>query len=313
MRVKWLIPALIVAVLIWAFKFVREGFSDPRVKRPVATDRALVSKIEARAPGGVSVQSYVSVLQDYFDTVYTPDPNPPTPQQVDAYLGGKTTLSPADKEALRDLIVQIFYVDLQQTAAQREAQQVQFQPTAALQDSWAAPPISEIAVPGGYATSDPNPVMPGTTRAPTQPMGRGSVEPAYMPTIAEQATGTSYVPTPTGITVSSALAEVKVPAQEIRGPRIPKERGVATSMADGTPADPTQMLPELYGPQGGNGRGGGSSSGTIGALPGGANQVGLDPLALSGSGNAMPMVTLPDSMIKMEPVPFLADFSSFFR
>lgn len=307
---KW-VHLLLLGVLVFALSlFVRrESFTEPGVSRPASSDAGLVSKIKAEGPIGVDVEAYVRVLQKFYDNVYTPAPNKPTTQMVDTFLNGsEMSLTPQDKTVLRQIILQVFKIQSELTAAQREAQQVIFQPSAsALQDSMAA--SSQEGGPG--ATDVGETVF--TQLGQLNPLGRGGSGAAYAidlqaynedTPLAVNATqrSSSSTGTPFRTSMESEMAGATVPTRPLYGPRVPKERGEARKPSAVAPLDPSRQYPDLIGPPDGKGR---EPSPFVGN-----NALGTTtPLPEQGQG---PQVTFPN-MPKFEPLPVLADFSKIYQ
>ena len=92
----------------------------------------------------------------------------PTEQAVDAFIDGReVSLTPTDKQALKEIIMQWFKIKRSAVGAQRETQQIQFTPSADMLGTETTEPNK-----GGPSPTDVgNTVM--TELSQVLPMGRG--------------------------------------------------------------------------------------------------------------------------------------------
>lgn len=277
----------------------------------------------------VSEEVDKSVIDAFRREVIQGSPDTPTPQAVDAFLGTQT-LTGADKQRLRGILIQTFQIR-QGPAEEREAKQIKFQPDGTLlQPKMAALPVPDNAPPGDYVTADPDPVLPDTKKMAQLPsMGRGGSDTqagaytwnlaAYQQQdVAGQYKGRGIPPAtvpPTHVReMMSTMAGTVTQTNDIYGPRVPKERGVAWTRA-AVSEDSSRAYPPMTGPGqsmrpggGAGGAGGTGDDGLSGAFPGGCKPLEQAP--------PIPRQTLEvviPNMPKTEPVPFLGDFSGFYK
>lgn len=143
-----LVVLLLVALVLWIWD-VREHYVDPEqcdpanpnkkpctpiVKRPTMQDTSWLSKIDAEAPFDGDHETYIRVLQSFYDQVYVPKPTKPTDKDVEAFIRGPGgSVAGIDPNALRKIIAAGFRVEETGTAAAREAAELKFKPSKALQ------------------------------------------------------------------------------------------------------------------------------------------------------------------------------------
>ena len=305
------LAVLLLASLLWA----RESFTNPDVLAPTKGDKALESKIKAMGPSGVNVDAYISQLSTFYENVYKTSPMEPTEQQVDAYLNGiESSINPNDKGPLKAIILDWFNIRRSGSAAEREAQQMTFEPSvSALQDSMAAAEGDRTEA----ETTVGNTVM--TQLAQMNPLGRGGKGEVYGLDAYNQDTPLSYNPTlrqqasggPGGtpfITVQSGLADVPVKTQEIYGPRVPKDGRGSRNPRATAPPDPSKAYPLLLGPDAAPRKGALDRQAT--PLSGNNALQGTNlGSTLPAKSVGLPLVTLPNT-VEVEPIPVLADFSN---
>ena len=351
----WVFVLLVLVLVLWK---TREGFEVPSViagvKQPTIDDPVLVSKITSVMPEGSTLNTYISVLKDYYDTVFLNTKTTPSIQEVQTYLF-QQSISSADREALAKIMPGIFKANIL-----IDEQNVQFVPDGTdIQPMMAAEPVKENAVPAGYETSDKDPVMP-KSKAMFQ---RSSLERGDGPNVApyswnlaayQQDTIQSvpgkqsnpYVPKMIGTTEHmSTMAGTVTQTNEIYGPRIPKRS--AADMVTKPDENSDKIFPDLYSPVGVGGINrhkkvsesknsnveGCPVPGSVGGpgsvdVPGsvrGPGSVDVPGSAVIGSTvpglNEMTSpeyvpisrMVIPSNVSKMEPVPFLNDFSKFYR
>jgi len=145
-----LVVLLLIALVLWLWD-VREHYVDPEqcdpanpdkkpctpvILRPSMENASWVSKIDAEAPIDGDDETYIRVLQAFYDQVYVPKPTKPTTADVEAFLRSPAGNVPGvDPNALRKIIAAGFRVEEVGTAAAREAAEVKFQPSEALHPS----------------------------------------------------------------------------------------------------------------------------------------------------------------------------------
>lgn len=342
---KTILGGALLAVLLSSF-FVREGFSAEGVTRPSADDASLVSKIRSTGPADVNVDLYVTVLRDFYDSVYVPSADSPTLQAVDAFIGQKDVLRPADKAPMRELILHVFSIS-PGPAVDREKQQIVFTPDATLlQPQMSTPGVHESSAPGDYVTADPTPVLPDSkkmSQIPTLDRGGSSTNAgAYTWNLAayqnEDVAGMYKGPMPKPVVPwpvkgvvegMSTMADAKTTTNEIYGPRVPKMGTKPPSLPSAKPdGSDGRAYPLLYGPAVTGGKvtngaaGGGSGGGFDKPYPGGSGPLAQGPDAdgYIADGIGVPDgITSPPIMFRVppkvnaEPLPFLNDFSKFFH
>lgn len=328
----WVLVLLLVILIVWK---TREGLAVPTiiagVKEPSISDPYLVSKIESIMPPDSRLDTYIAVLKDYYATVFSTTKKTPSVQEVQSYLV-QQSITPGDIEALTKIMPDVF------TTMEYDTKTPGFIPDGTLiQPKMAAEPVKDNAKYGEYETSDKDPVMPKSKVMPQIPSlerGGGPDVAAYTWNLAayqqdsvESIPGgksNPYVPKiPGTIEHMSTMAGAVTQTNEIYGPRIPKQALTAQS-EQVSYIDPNMMLPNLYAPIGvkplNKGSGGsGDPMATLGSLASGACDIGdsigpgdLSVLAVSADYVPVERVPIPDTT-KTEPVPFLADFSKFFR
>ena len=120
----WLLAAIAFLLFAWGY---RESFTDPefKVTRPVKGDPVWLNKIDAAAPLGGDDDTYIQVLQAFYDRVYAPSPTKPRDVDVEAFLKSPAATVPGiDPVSLRKIITNAFHIDLSLSAAAREQQQL---------------------------------------------------------------------------------------------------------------------------------------------------------------------------------------------
>jgi hypothetical protein len=249
------------------------------------------------------------VINDFNDTVVKGSSESITPQAVDAYLGQQGTLSPTEKGQLRPILLQVFGVK-QGPADLKEAGQIKFQPDGnALQPKMGSLlPIEDNAPPGTYVTADPEPVLPDTKKMPKIPTlnrgGSGEAE-AYTWDLAAYQQGDvagqypsrgippATIPPKNVREGMSTMAGTTTITNEIYGPRVPKQRGPQKPSGNGL--DGSELYPPMYGP-------------SLRPLPKTA-KTGLGDL--TGQDTIPPTAFQIPALPKIDPVPYLPDFSAF--
>jgi hypothetical protein len=118
------LPLLLAIGLLLLALYAREHFTDPefRVTRPERNAEWL-SKIDAEAPIGGNDDSYIKVLQQFYDTIYVPAATKPKDTDVEVFVN-KITDPDIDKPSLRKIIASGFKVQLTETASAREQRQL---------------------------------------------------------------------------------------------------------------------------------------------------------------------------------------------
>jgi hypothetical protein len=92
--------------------------------------KAWESKVSAQAPSSADRAAYISVLANFYDTIYTPSPTKPTEAQVDTFLASSAgTVNGVDIPSLKRILVDGFHIDRSSTAAQREEKTQMFKPS----------------------------------------------------------------------------------------------------------------------------------------------------------------------------------------
>jgi hypothetical protein len=137
---SWLLIA--IAAMLLVLMTLREHYVEREGpgERPSfdgAEGAAWRSKIEAQIPIGGSDDDYMTALQKFYDTIYSPmrtanKTASPKDTEVETFLDG-LTIPNISKDALRQIILSGFSIDRTLSAAAREQKQVKFQPTEALQ------------------------------------------------------------------------------------------------------------------------------------------------------------------------------------
>lgn len=273
------------------------------------TDADVSSAIQTFAPSA-NKEVYRSVIQDFNDTVVKGSSESITPQTVDSYLGQQGALSATEKGQLRSILLQVFGVK-QGPADLKEAGQIKFQPDGnALQPKMGSLlPIEDNAPPGTYVTADPEPVLPDTKKMPKIPTlnrgGSGEAE-AYTWDLAAYQQGDvagqypsrgippATIPPKNVREGMSTMAGTTTITNEIYGPRVPKQRGPQPKPT-GNGLNDSELYPPMYGP----------------SLRPNA------PVTKTGIGDLTGQDTIPPTAFqipalpKIDPVPYLADFSAF--
>jgi hypothetical protein len=131
------IAAMLLVMMTLRERYVeREGPGErPSFDGPEGA--AWRSKIDAQIPIGGSDDDYMTALQSFYDTVYSPMRTAnatasPKDTQVETFLDG-ITIPNISKDALRQIILSGFSIDRTGSAAAREEKQVKFTPTEALE------------------------------------------------------------------------------------------------------------------------------------------------------------------------------------
>lgn len=272
------------------------------------TDADVSSAIQTFAPSA-NKEVYTSVINDFNDTVVKGSADTITPQAVDAYLGQQGALSATEKSQLRSILLQVFGVK-QGPADLKEAGQIKFQPDGnSLQPKMGSLlPVEDNAPPGTYVTADPEPVLPDTKKMPKIPTlnrgGSGEAE-AYTWDLAAYQQGDvagqypsrgippATIPPKNVREGMSTMAGTTTITNEIYGPRVPKQRG--PSKPSGNGLDDSELYPPMYGP-------------SMGPLPKTA-KTGLGEL--TGQDTIPPTAFQIPALPKIDPVPYLPDFSAF--
>jgi hypothetical protein len=137
---SWLLIA--IAAMLLLLMTLREHYVEREGpgERPSfdgAEGAAWRSKIDAQIPIGGSDDDYMTALQKFYDTIYSPmrtanKTASPKDTEVETFLDG-LTIPNISKDALRQIILSGFSIDKTLSAAAREQKQVKFQPTEALQ------------------------------------------------------------------------------------------------------------------------------------------------------------------------------------
>jgi hypothetical protein len=125
MRWVYLLIALYMAIMLCMVSASREGFTDPdqRVRAPCVCDSSTTqmcpnacqvweSKITALAPSDAYAPDYISVLSQFYTTIYLPASSKPTEAIVDTFLASPAgTVSGVDTASLKLLIMDGFHID----------------------------------------------------------------------------------------------------------------------------------------------------------------------------------------------------------
>ena len=160
----WLLIAIAVALL--ALMTLRERYVEREGpgERPSfdgAEGGAWRSKIDAQIPIGESDDDYMRALQKFYDEVYFPLRNTnrtasPKDTQVESFLDS-LSIPNVSKDALRQILLSGFSIDRTQSAAAREAKQVKFTPTEALQPRDGVDQVYAHRTQGLYVPADSRP------------------------------------------------------------------------------------------------------------------------------------------------------------
>lgn len=99
---------LFLAALVVLFQY-REGF-NPATERPSESDTSLRKAIEAFAgtTDYTVTTGYISSIQGFYDKVYLPKKETPTPQQVQTFVDGETLQAGMTKDTLKRAIDYVF-------------------------------------------------------------------------------------------------------------------------------------------------------------------------------------------------------------
>ena len=345
---------VLVLLLLFILWNSREGFTVPSVvagvKEPSIDDPTLVATITAAMPTGSKIATYIAILKDYYNTVFSDTKTTPSTWEIQTYLF-QQPISSADRSALTNIMPDIFATTVISDSPQ------EFVPEKTLiQPSMAAEPVKENAKPGTYETSDKDPVMPKSkvmTQRSSLERGDGPNVAAYTWNLAayQQDTVQSvpgakpnpYIPKlPGAVEHMSTMAGGITHTNEIYGPRVPKMAPAATS--PDVSAFDSRIYPNLYSPTGvrrkhghrtdtgmfGTGTGVGTDTGMFGTGTGAGTDTGMFGTG-TGAGTGIPTrgdlavatstpdyvpisgMKIPDNIPKTEPVPFLNDFSKFYR
>ena len=192
-----------------------------------------------------------------------------------------------------------------------------------------AEPVRYNAKPATYETSDKDPVMPRSkAMAQRSSLERGEpgIPYAWNPESYRQDTVQSipgkpnpYVPKLGSVEHMSTMADAVTQTNEIYGPRVPK-MVPSTPDSVASQAD-SRIYPNLYSPFGvrkksgpGTDSAGGVGSG-VGSGVSGPKAPSGDLALLKSAPGYVPIsgMKIPDNIPKTEPVPFLNDFSKFYR
>jgi hypothetical protein len=295
------------------------------VKQPSIDDPVLITKIKSVIPAESTINTYIAVLKDYYDTVFLNTKTTPSTREIQSYLF-QQSISSADREALAKIMPEIFKANIL-----ADEGSVQFVPDGTdIQPTMAAEPVKDNAVPAGYETSDKDPVMPKSKamfQRSSLERGDGlNVAPyswnlaAYQQDTVQSVPGKQsnpYVPKLIGTTEHmSTMAGTVTQTNDIYGPRIPKR--LASDPLTVIQEDTSdRIFPGLYSPIGARGIKLPTTAASVydPEVPGtavvGSKVPGLDETV---SPDYVPIsrMTIPP-VSKMEPVPFLNDFSKFYR
>jgi hypothetical protein len=137
---KWLllaIAAMLLVLMTLRERYVEREGPGERPSFDGAEGAAWRSKIDAQIPIGGSDDDYMTALQSFYDTVYSPmrtanKSASPKDTQVETFLDG-ITIPNISKDSLRQIILSGFSIDRTGSAAAREEKQVKFTPTEALE------------------------------------------------------------------------------------------------------------------------------------------------------------------------------------
>lgn len=154
----WILVAIAGILMLLS---AREMFSDPRVKVPSESDKALMSKIEAAIPFGQDAKKYVPAVKAFYDKVYVPAELNPKDKDIDTFLETSDAAN-LNKDALRQILTNVFYTDSTITAASKEEKQVTFKPSEGLlQPDMAKDPLYKPPQPYSPEDSRDGPVSEG--------------------------------------------------------------------------------------------------------------------------------------------------------
>lgn len=317
---KWGFEIILVVFLLFVWVILRrEGF-DPK-------DPALMTAIQAVAPPGANLTTYVDALQDFDETVFKYSDLPITMNEIQYYIV-QHKIQSTDAEPLKKLMAERYLGKKRDTMLPVDIPAGMTYP---------AEPISDIIKPQPYESNDKDPVLPNSKpmfQFSSMDRGLGNTNVAayswdiknYTQDSVEgqmQGVGLVHVPRLGHMNEGfSVMAGSVTTTNDVYGPRIPKVKpsGTAGSSAE----DSTRMYPALYGP--GNPYGEAqapiiipTATGATGTSPEADKKAATEALAASMTGGCqLPpkgptySMTMPD-MAKTEPVPFLGDFSKFFR
>jgi len=136
----WLLVA--IAAMLLMLMTLREHYVErdgpglrPSFQGPEGA--AWRSKIDAQSSIGASDDDYMTALQKFYDTIYSPmrtanKTASPRDTEVEAFLDANT-FPGVSKDSLRQIILSGFSIDRSGSAAAREQKQVKFTPTEALE------------------------------------------------------------------------------------------------------------------------------------------------------------------------------------
>lgn len=136
---------LLLLVLLAILLNIREGF-NPATERPSSTDESLRKSIEAFAgtTDYAIVENYIMSIQSFYDKVYLPKKESPTPEQVKAFVDSETLQAGMKKDVLTRAID---YVFLSTTPAVEPQSQSSGGLTDAKCPDGSSPPISDFKCP----------------------------------------------------------------------------------------------------------------------------------------------------------------------
>ena len=306
--------------------YPRETF----VSRPSKADPSVVEAITRGYPGA-DVGKFISILDAFYDDVYSHSDLKISTQSVDAFIGQQNVLSPDEKESIKPIILQVFSINSDISGFDKESAQIQFKPNAtSLQPRMAALPVRENEVSSDYTTFDPDPVLPDSKKMPQLDTmdrgGSGQDAAAYSWNMAayQQANVEGRYPSkgvpPATVPPQhvreymSTMAGTTTTTNEIYGPRVPPKKLENAQYPGKSDSKhwyyqyPAISGPYLHNPDR-------SSSGTGLSTDLGGRQVKNSELSINDSPDKVlpaASITIP-SIAQIEPVPFLGDFTKFYK
>lgn len=135
--VLWILLLLaLVAILI----NVREGFNTA-TERPSSTDQSLRKSVESFAgtTDYAIVENYISSMQSFYDKVYLPKKESPTPEQIKSFVDKETLQAGMTKDVLSRLIDYVFLTTISEPKTETSSGM-----TDATCPDGSAPPISDF-------------------------------------------------------------------------------------------------------------------------------------------------------------------------
>ncbi len=152
--IEWIALVIFVVLVAWSLRetFVDAEFTSTTegsakfgvagvgvatgVTRPSLENGEWKSKIDTQVAIGSNDKDYIKALQAFYDKVYEPATTKPTTADIERFLAGPdVTGLPIDNGALRKIISNGFHIEPSISAAAREAQQVKFSPSKAIEPS----------------------------------------------------------------------------------------------------------------------------------------------------------------------------------